>query len=373
MGRTFGLVIVSIGLWLVFSLPTRAPAPNQGSTVAGALPESTPKPGGAMALSTPVMAEALTTAVRVPAGDSTGQARPSRTLGERNHAARSREIKSEPEAAIQRPPEPVALPPAAAHQVAAGTNRNFPSTVEQAIPKPIQISRHDVSSLGKPDIKNQATGTTGQNADASPGAPLVSGSTTLAPSAPANSPLAAIKVPRILEVVRRDLVASGHVSLATRPQTSGSSALSSVDQNKTIRAPSDRHLEKDILSVRAAANAPLKSKASTKVASATSDDSEKKQSQTKPVASPKDAKRNEVSKPFRPAPVNLAPRVAAFRHLPPPQRVRVAHVYSPPAYVGRIVARSAFPPAYYIPLSGSSRRSQFRGQVMWDSIRRGGM
>ena len=233
MGRTFGLVIVSIGLWLVFSLPTRAPVPDQrGSTVAGT-PEYTSRPAVPTALLAPVAAavtaDAPTTAIRTTAADTTVVARPSRTLGERNHAARSREIESEPEAAMQRPPEPVALTISAANLVAAGTNQNSPSTAEQAIPAPKPVARRDARALPKPEMKNGAAGMTAQKADAGPGAPLAPGSQSPGASTPGSLTQAAIKVPRIFEVVRRDLAASGHVSLAARPQTSGPSALSSAN------------------------------------------------------------------------------------------------------------------------------------------------
>lgn len=339
MGRTFGLVIVSIGLWLVFSLPTRAPVPDhRGTTLASTPPENTSKPASATAISAPiatvVIPDSRVATIRTTAADATLQARPSRTLGERNHAARSREIESEPEAAIQRPPEPVAVPMSAANLFAAGASHKSPSTMEQAIPMPIPmpipVTRLDAHGPANPAHTSQPIGTTARNAhtiSGNSGSPLASLSPPSAASATASTSQTAVKAPRIFEVVRRDLVASGHTSLATAAATSGPSALSVTNQkthapmaaagaNKASRSPSARAPEKVTVDAKASPNAPSNSMALTKLAIATSIDPDKQQNQTSPEAKAKDTKRDEAANPAKPAPIKPAPRIAAAPPLP---------------------------------------------------------
>ena len=134
MGRTFGLLIVSIGLWLVVSLPTREPMPERNGASAVTNATAVPATASAVAGSTaPAPSSSETrkdTAVRpgfaTPASQPTAvvadnqrtdslaiqppsTGRPRRVADERALAARGREIESEPEAALPRPPEPVQI------------------------------------------------------------------------------------------------------------------------------------------------------------------------------------------------------------------------------------------------------------------------
>ena len=129
MGRTFGLLIVSIGLWLVFSLPTRGPATDNASSVVVAVPAPVPvtQPSAIAGVSSVAGAETRSTTLGGPAtaaailpsvilsrpDERTAAApivtRPKRGQDERAVAARNREFESEPEVATARPPEPVAV------------------------------------------------------------------------------------------------------------------------------------------------------------------------------------------------------------------------------------------------------------------------
>ena len=362
MGRTFGLIIVSIGLWLVFSLPTRAPSPDQrGGTIASVPAETGSKPAQPAVVSAPLSSVVVpvprTSAIRPASLETAGHPRTSRTLDERNLAARSREIESEPEAAVQRAPEPAAVTTSASRLIAAGTSQNAPTVAEHAIPSPMPVTRSQNHAFVKPEPRSQ-------QAELSP---LKSSATLAIPTMPVT---AAVKAPRIFDVVRRDLAAPRNAALAVKteqaiqasPPASNktiSAAAVNAGASKNIRVPGFTDSENGSKT----SKAPSSAKPSVKIAAATLVEQEKKLS---------------ASNPAKPTPAKPAPRIAAVAANPPPptrspQRVRMAQVYSPPAYVGRVVARPSPPPAFVIPSSGSSRRSQFRGELLWDSIRRGGL
>lgn len=362
MGRTFGLIIVSIGLWLVFSLPTRAPSSDQlGATIVNASTETSAKPTlpavAPAQLTSVVIPASRTLAIRPATNEFAGHARTSRTLDERNLAARSREIESEPDAAVQRAPEPVAVPILASRLFAAGASQNSPTIAEQAIPAPSPVMRSGSQAKVKLEPRNQ-------DAEVSP---LKSSPSLSTPTLPV---AAAIKAPRIFDVVRRDLAAPRHAALAVKPDMpvqasppasnkTNQAPAANVGIINKVRVPGTTSPENGFGTTKA----PSSAKHALDVAAATRDVQVKKSS---------------ASKSANPATAKPAPRIAAAPASPsapsfPPQRVRMAQVYSPPAYVGRVVARSSPPPAFVIPSSGSSRRSQFRGEFLWDSIRRGGM
>lgn len=335
MGRTFGLLIVSIGLWLVVSLPTRGPAPDR---VAGAKPEAAPS--ASMAGAT-VTAPAANSGSSLPSVTATAAvhplleaeraqqslgARPRRVQDERTLAARSREIEAEPEAALARPPEPSLVANGASGTFApSGARTAFvpvpvPVTNSTGTIAPAAASRPVAFTLAAPSrdpawdkpvkVTIPVDTTNGQPRAAQPPVRLH--------TAPVTG--TAVQPSRIVEAARRDLAAQ-QIAMAVVPPIPRS--------DETLRATQSA--------------APSSASAAATVA----------ESSTAAVKRPRPAK-----------PVALA---AAPRQ----QRIRVTQNYAPPAYLGRVVVRYA--PPVFVPSSGSFRRAQFRGDGMWDAIRRNGM
>jgi hypothetical protein len=363
MGRTFGLIIVSIGLWLVFSLPTRDPMTDQRSgSVAFAVVESSSRTLPAHVSST-LSATAPVADVRTVANGPAkvvGPTRPSRTLDERTQAARSREIESEPEAAMQRPPEPVMIaaprpgpqPSATSTLVVAGGGAQKPAAIaEQAIPSPRLVVRNEPLRIASNETNHRPY-------------PTASDSIKVPVQAP-------IQAPRIFDVVRRDLAAPSSTSHAsvTLPSAAGEQQTAAT-VSRTIRVPVTPAPDSDF-----SASAST-GKANVKPAQAGANGADQTRGQGKSEANGREQSRvanrdAEKTASRQQAAAKTTPRLSESRTQV--QRVRVAQAYSPPYYVGRLVVRSAPPPAYFVPSSGNIRRSQFRGDVLWDSIRRSGM
>jgi hypothetical protein len=383
MGRTFGLLIVSIGLWLVVSLPTREPTPllstdqaaqpAVSSTVAATNLTSMPpvaaasSGNGGSANGTSVdngafaMRPAAIVAAQADADKNAGHpivARLKKSQDERAMAARSREIESEPEAANARPPEPMPMitpttgSPGTQVAIAMVPPRTF-----VPVPVPVPASARDVvagtasSVASVPVAPNVKT----------PGAPKAAASGPVAPpgtaatgtAAPGTAVSAGIAAPRIFESVRRDLAV-----MAARPAQAVSktetAALAQAAKSGLAAAQAATDGEPALTKPRQAAGPALR------------------------PARPRDdddasAERVAVTR-------KAQPRIAAARQEPKPaagvqkqQRVRVTQNYAPPSYVGRVVVRYTPPPAVFVPSSSPARRSQFRGENMWEAIRRSGM
>lgn len=378
MGRTFGLIIVSIGLWLVFSLPTHTPTLDErgvGSASGAVEPGARTLSSGSAAVPGPAVTavDARLAGLRAPSVDQASPTRASRTLGERNLAARSREIESEPDAASQRPPGPVAIQPVVAPvsvtKLMDTNSLTPPAVAEQRMPAPGPVTG---AAVRRPETQ------------AAVGSQFVDHRTEVSPR-----PAAPVKAPRIFEIVRRDLAAAsrGMQAAQTEPakQTvstpSNRASLASLPLpatarvTKSIPVTATRSVERENGTAQAFTMVPPPSKSPAKVAVLEHTQSDSKPRQTKTETKPKAVKNDNELRQTRPAPAPArhTPPAVAVHVSPPPQRVRFAQVYSPPAYVGRVVARPMPPPAYYVPSSGTARRSQFRGEAMWDTIRRAGM
>jgi hypothetical protein len=76
-------------------------------------------------------------------------------------------------------------------------------------------------------------------------------------------------------------------------------------------------------------------------------------------------------KPVRVAAARDEPRLVPVTPRQP--RVRVTQYYAPPSYVGRVVVHYAPQPSVFVPSSGSFRRAPFRGDSMWEAVRRNGL
>ena len=351
MGRTFGLLIVSIGLWLVFSLPTRGPATdNAGSVV---VPVPTPVPvaapliAGASSVAgsetratnlggSAIAASSLPSVVLLRPDERTAAApivvRPKRGQDERVVAARNREFESEPEVAAARPPEPV---PVTATKGLSGSN-GLAGTPES---KTARIVVPSDAQAGQIRIVTTAV---------APAPSTAASQATVARQLPAQPVIGAMggSPSRIVEAARRDL-AMAMVSMPG-PSTQGANQERGHDALAGARAATDGGL-------RTAQNGP----------------NDKPVNKRKPGNGDNEKPAVVAKRVVVRAPVRDETRVVVSVLRPQQQRVRITQAYAPPSYVGRVVVR--YPGPMFVPSSASFGRSQFRGDAMWDSIRRNGM
>lgn len=439
MGRTFGLLIVSIGLWLVVSLPTREPALDQQTraplrtegnavAVAGAqgtrvmAPESGVTSASATAISRrdaalmPTPASSQPSAHRPPlASGVAGPAennvvRAKRGQDDRAVAARSREIEAEPEAPTARPPEPVevALNTAQGRAVAAapqqglttqGTvpagavrtaalasapDRPFVPAPSAFDPRLLAASGEPVSAQARPmearpvKVIVPSLGTTASNAE-------LAGATASAHNAAAI--IRRIPDPAISRVQTQPITGAGAVAPGIVDSIRRN--LASAPQAQAARSAGPPVLPAE----RPAAERPVAEKPRTgsRLAAAVHNQDAGAVQENRLAmpdvarrASPTPADAGESEKPTpkaavlaKPVAGKKTPRAIALGEQPPapwPQpRMRVTQNYAPPTYLGRVVIRNSPPPAVFIPSSGNYRRSQFRSDTLWDSIRRQGM
>lgn len=379
MGRTFGWLIVSIGLWLVFSLPTRDPA---AETSAGLQPNDLKSlterlyPGSTGSERTSVVAASVvpkavpSPRIAAPAPNAPSW-RPNRASDERAHAARSREIESEPETA-GRAPEPVAVAfdslaagrlvvgstvaaspasPAPALIVPGGERRQPTTARSVPVPVPVPVVRDSDTGEARAASPRPAAAPRHQTPPADTGVRRESNS------------LSAITAPRIMDTVRRDLAAVPQPPEAPRPAVTPGAV--------TQPAKAGQHAEHSTAFVAPPRPSIKVASAATAPASVVRQD---KPEQTKPERAAQTVVEPPARAPVKKAPRPASPKADAVASRPDPTpRLRVTQAYAPPSYVGRVAARNSAPPAIFVPSSSGPRRSQFRGSSMWDTITRNGM
>lgn len=344
MGRTFGLLIVSVGLWLVVSLPTRDPGAEQPSVAAiGRATATLAAPAAATISPTSAVTPAQDvpqrreTATAVTLSPSTmppsaqrheakegGRSRSAPT--DRTMAARGREMESEPEAVRPVAPEPVLVTIATAPR-AAGTPSATVHEPLPVVPTPMPVSASNGTQRQQGEQQRAV-----RSASQVEGGTLTSSTFRHPVQGPGLSGTTPIQPPRIMEQVRRDLT------------TPAVALQAPVAKPKADEAPRPAVKVADTTTVAKSGSDEKPAGAGAKI--------------VKKPAAP-DRKVAVVREP-RPAPAQA------------PRQHRVQVAYAPPAYVGRIVVRSA-PPGMFVPSSGSFKRIPFRSETMWDTLRRTGM
>lgn len=337
MGRSFGVLVVLIGLWVLAALPTRGP--DADIPVSSAAARTTPLvPAGSDASMRIADSTATWVAPRSDDGQSATRPPDHKRAVERDQAARSRELESEPEAHSgampQSVPVPVAVSPPVSGNDRPAAERLQPSTPQQAAPA--TAAARTRASTALPDNK---------------------------------PPMIALAAPRIVGTALRDLASPppGPAQTADQKTPSARPVASGARQEKP------RAVTGKTSSLQALASAEVKSVPKAGVQSeprSAYPQESRGESRPEPrlanrTAHPRQSAQRVVqATAARAAPV----RTATAR----PQRARIALSYGAPAYVGRVYVQ--YPPqGFLVPSPSYYRRSQFHPETVWSAIRRSGL